>query len=349
MLVAAVLIIATLVAVLALALLWRRECRRDAVPLRPFLLWFPGLLGLIGAVVFITFGMTSGALQWLQDVHKYQPQAQELVAGKPLDELKDNKFPLLGLIHALQAQLMQTPSADGWASLSTLYAELARQSGLDIDSLAVEAAKRALEENPADGTHRLLLAQRMVESNGGKLTEEAHQQLKRVLENHPEYDGAWLLLGMSAARAGQYETAETAFKELLKHHPDDKATALLQKSLKHMQLRQKQVAYYGNIQVTIKAGDEKETTGGTLFVFIREPGTQGQPLAAKRVLVSKLPLTVTLTAGDWLQAMPVIGSPLVIGGRYSTEAASNVASAKPLDNVPLESRQGKLVATLHLP
>lgn len=347
MLVALVLIAAALAAILLLALLWRRECRRAGVAVRPFVFWFPALLGLIAAMAFVGFGLPAGVLHLLDDIHTYQPQAQKLVAGAPLASLDAEKLPLLGLIHALQAELADHPSAAGWESLSRLYAQLTQQTGLDAGGMAVTAAQRAQALAPEDAGKQLLLAQALIEANGGKLNDAARQQIGQVLERHPDYDGAWLMQAMAAVQAGDYALAETSFAALLAHHPDDKASELLKQSLAKVRSERARADYFAHIRVTVTGG--KTPTGGTLFVFVQRQGASGKPLAAKRVLLDKLPLTLELGAGDWLGPLPETDAPLLVGGRYATGAGASVAESQPLASVPLAGKAGQLHAQLQLP
>lgn len=350
MLVSLTLITATLVAILLIALLWRRECRRQGVAVRPYVFWFPALLGLIAAMVFISLGMPAGVLQLLGDMHNYRPQAERLIAGEPLDHLERDKLPLLGLIHALQARLEDEPSAAGWAALSQLYAELTRQTALDASDMAVQAAKRSLALAPDDVSKQLLLAQTLIEANDGKLSDDSRQLLDQVLKQRPDYDGAWLLLAMAAARNGQYPVAEQAFRVLIAHHPDDKASALLKQSLVKLQAQQQRADHFARIQITVR-GDKagKLTTGGTLFVFVQQDGASGKPLAAKRVLLDRLPMTITLVRADWLGDLPAVDARLQVGARYATGAAASVADSRLLASAPLKNGKDGLMAELTLP
>lgn len=343
------LLVATLVVViLLLALLWRRECRRQGVATGPVLLWFPALLGLVAAAVFLVFGMPAAELRLLGDVHDYRPQADQLIAGTPLDALKNQEVPLLGLIHALQDRLRSQPSAAGWQSLSALYAELATQAGPQAGAVAVEAARRSLALAPDDAGHRLLLAQRLIEAQQGRLDEESRQLLEGVLAQHPDYDGAWLLLGLSAAHSEAFPLAEHALRMLLARHPDDRASDLLKQSLVKVQEQARKTAHFSRIEITVKAG-KTATTGGTLFVSLQKAGAAGMPLAAKRVLVDRLPLTVVIERTDWLGELPDIKEALVAGGRYAQSAAADVAVGTPLVAKPLRSGPHGLQAEIALP
>lgn len=371
MLVTVMLIVATLVAILLLALLWRRECRRHGVAVKPYVFWFPALVGLAGVMVFVGYGMSSGTLRLLHDVHQYRPQAQQLIQGAPLSSLNDEAIPFWGITNALQAALRETPSVAGWQSLSKLYWRLAQQeqqaavnaSGKDAATsrqvairraqeagkMSLKAAQFALAMRPDDAKAKLFLAQRHIDVNDGQLNASAHKLIRDVLAAHPNYDGAWLLLAMGAIHAKRYDLAEEAFAALLSHHPDDKATDVLKQSLQKARQQAKTQQYYANLTVTVVADKAASlTTGGTLFVFLQRKGGAGQPLAAKRVLLTQLPMTVTLKQSNWLQDMPAVGTPLIVGGRYSGGPAATVASSQPLKAVPLRKGNGGLVATLSM-
>lgn len=350
MLIAIVLIVVTLAAILLLALAWRRACRRNGVPVKPYVFWFPALLGLVAVGLFVSIGVQSGVFRLMHDVHDYRPQAQKLISGDTLASIKQKDISLLGLIHALQSRLMHHPSAAGWQALSKLYTQLTQQAGVDASHLAVQAARRAVMVAPNDASQQVLLAQTLIEANGGGLTDEAQQLLEGVLAAHSDYDGARLLLAMAAIRSNNYAVAETAFTQLLAAHPDDKATDLLRKSLERVRHEQTLAQHFSAIRVTIAAAaGAHPTTGGTLFVFVKQPGEAGKPLVAKKVLLDKLPMTLTLKAADWLGAFPPIGTKLVVGARYAVGAGASVAASKPFASEPLNVHGDSLTARLLMP
>lgn len=350
MLIAIVLIVVTLAAILLLALAWRCACRQRDVPVKPYVFWFPALLGLVAVGLFVSIGVQSGVFRLMHDVHDYRPQAKMLIAGDTLDSIKQKDIPLLGLIHALQSRLMHHPSAAGWQALSKLYTQLTQQAGVDASHLAVQAARRAVVVAPHDATQQVLLAQTLIAANGGALTDEAQQLLEGVLAAHNDYDGARLLLAMAAIRGNNYAVAENAFTQLLAAHPDDKATDLLEKSLDRVRHERQLAEHFAAIKVTITAAaGAHPTTGGTLFVFVKQQGAAGKPLAAKKVLLDKLPMTLTLTAADWLGAFPAIGTKLTVGARYAVGAGANVAASKPFASVPLSVQDDALTAKLLMP
>lgn len=320
-------VVATFVLVLVLALLWRRECHRQGVKVKPHVFWFPALVGLVAVISFVGFGMQKGAYQLVSDFHDYAPQAQKLIDGEPLNSLNGEQLPLFGLIHALQDKLMRDPTAAGWDALSKLYRQLTEETELDASEVAVAAAENAFALDPDNVDAKMWLAQTVIMANGGALNARSKLLIEGVLKQNPDYDGAWLMMAMAAVQGRQYDDAERAFSEMLRRHSDDRATALLERSLEHVRSEKQKQQHFSTIRITVDAADDV-VMGGTLFVSVQKKGGAGMPLAAKRLLLDHVPTTVVLTPADWLAEMPAADEQLVATARYGSGAVSGVDEAQ---------------------
>jgi len=338
-------VVATFAVVLLIAGLWRRECRRQGVPVRPHVFWFPALIGLVAVMSFLTFGMQQGAYRLVSDFHEYAPHAQQLIDGAPLESLNDEQLSLFGLIHALQDKLMREPTAPGWDALSKLYRQLTDETDLDASEVAVAAAENAYVLNASDARAQMWLAQTLIMANEGKLEPRSRQLIEQVIEQNPDYDGAWLMMAMAAVQGKQYDDAERAFGELLARHGDDRATELLQRSLTHVQNEKRKQAHFASIRITVNAA-AGVAMGGTLFVAVQKAGGAGMPLAARRLLLDHVPLTVELKPGDWLSDFPDVDEPLVASVRYASGADASVSDTSAKVETPVVANASGLSASL---
>lgn len=332
-----------MVPVAALAVfLWRREARRLGAS--------PGLLKLLGPVILVVAGgllyMWQGyrpeTAQWLADYHELRPLARQLMAGQPAEGLSESTD-VRALAMTLQRELARDPSAPGWYTLAMVYNE--SQRGQE----AVEAARRALRlATPEQATAaRVLLARSLITRAGGGLTDEAERVLRQVIERYPDHDGAWTLLATAGARAGRYELAVEAFESLLSRHGAGEAGDMLRQGLARARNQARLESAFADTRITVQASDIGP--GGTLFVFLRREGGSGQPLAARRYLVDRFPVSLTLRAQDWLQAYPDPSGSLVVGARYSTAPGGDVEAASlTAGPVPLAGAPGDYQAELRL-
>lgn len=334
-----------MIPVTALALLlWRREARRLQAPL-PGPLKALALTGLVllGGLLYLWLGFRAETAQWLADYRQMRPMVQQLMAGEPARGLDDDTD-VRALAMTLQRELARNPSAPGWYTLAMVYNESGRGEP------AVEAARRALKLSSPEQKMpaRVLLARSLITRADGRLTGEAEEQLRRVLEVNPQHDGAWTLLAVSAARSGRHQVAVEAFEILLERHRDGESRAMLERALERARGQAQRQAAFADLQMTVTAPAQVQP-GGTLFIFLRRENGGGQPLAARRYLVGGFPVTLSLRAQDWLQDYPEPGASLVAGARYSSGPGADVESATQVQEaVPLQGEPGRYHAELHL-
>lgn len=332
----------SLVAALLLWLLWRAEARRHGVTLKIPALPVVVLVMVAATSLYVVRGLNPDTSRWLADWSEHRQFAQQVVAGEPSPELAAN-VPLQSLARVLQRQLHLTPSVHGWYVLALVYSEM------DAPQVAVTAARKAVELGEGALEPQLLLARSLIVQNGGKLDAESAQILEGLLQDQPNHDGALTLLASAAMQSKDYAKALPAWQALLSRHNQSEAKPLLEKMVAETESKLQSQLYYQDINITV-AGAAGIPAGGTLFVFLRRPGDSGQPLAALRVLADRFPMEVSLSAENWLQAMPSPGTELLAGARYSADNNRGIEGA--LENsepVALTGQAGQLSAKLSLP
>ena len=319
-------------------LLWQREARKAGKVMRGGI-GIPVVVVLLAAAGYGLVGYNEHTGPWLQHQQDYRAVAQDIIAGKPPTKAAAD-VPAGALVRVLQSELSQTPSAVGWYALGALYDQLGAPAQTE------EAARKALQLNPDDAAMHLLLARALIQKAGGKLTDPALAELRWVLDREPAHDGAWMMLAMSADRAGRYDLAEQGWQALLSRHSEGETGDLLRRGLENARQQKSRQEKFAGIQAVVEADDLP--AGGTVFVYLREAGSSGQPLAARRQVVPHFPATVSLSARDWLQRYPDDSAALVIGARYTPAPGGGVDQAAIMAPVkPLELPQ-KSPATLVL-
>ncbi|MCG8393037.1 MAG: tetratricopeptide repeat protein [Pseudomonadales bacterium] len=298
-------------------LLWRREVRKAGRSMSGTL-GIPLVVILLAAVGYYFIGYNSHTNTWLEQQREYRPVARSIIAGHPPSRAAAD-VPAGALVRVLQAELTRSPSDVGWYALGSLYDQL------EAPVQAEEAARKALSLNPEEPAMHLLLARALIAQNSGQLTDPALAEIRWVLDREPAHDGAWMLLAMSADRAGRYDLAEEGWRSLLSRHSEGETGDLLRRGLENARLQKGRQQVFDTLQANVSG--ESLPAGGTLFVYLRKAGSTGQPLAARRQVVPAFPVTVSLRARDWLQAYPDENAEIVIGARYTPAPGAPVDQA----------------------
>ncbi|MEH6785185.1 MAG: tetratricopeptide repeat protein [Alcanivorax jadensis] len=324
-------IVIALVLLLALGvllwLLWQREARKAGKVMRGAI-GIPLIMLVLAAAGYGLVGYNEHTSDWLNDQQEYRSVARAIIAGES-PERAASEVPVGALVRVLQAELVKNPSAMGWYALGSLFDQLGAPEQSE------EAARKAVAMSPEEPAMHLLLARALIQKAGGKLTDPALAELRWVLDREPTHDGAWMMLAMSADRAGRYDLAEQGWQALLSRHSNGETGDLLRRGLENAREQKARQEKFAGIEAVVAAEDLP--AGGTVFVYLREAGSSGQPLAARRQVVPHFPATVSLSAQDWLQRYPDDGAELVIGARYTpapggaVDQAAIMAPVKPLE------------------
>jgi cytochrome c-type biogenesis protein CcmH len=232
------------------------------------------------------------------------------------------------MVAKLEQHLRDDPNdLAGWLMLGRSYIALQR---LDDAVSAYERAHR-LDAKSAEGS--LGLGEAIALRAGGEITAPASQLFEEALTLAPDNPKALLYGGFAAAARADRELARSRWQALKDLHPPPQIEQMLDARIAELGPAVRsgtnaspagtsasvegsapaQVTVNIRIAPALKSRLKPETP---LFVFAREPGSQGPPLAAKRLTSAAIGTQVQLSAADSM--MP--GRALVRGRRVSITA-----------------------------
>jgi cytochrome c-type biogenesis protein CcmH len=193
---------------------------------------------------------------------------------------------------------------------------------------------------------------------GGNITPEASQLFEQAVKLAPDDPKALLYGGFAAAERGDKVTARARWQALKDMHPPAQIEQLLDARIAELGLPATGVAAgapamagdasppgaaggnatapaaspqsssEASVEVTINlapALKAKLTQDAPLFVFAREPGAQGPPLAAKRLTTAAIGTQIHLSAAD-----STLPGRALAGGQRVTITARVSFSGQPL-------------------
>ena len=219
------------------------------------------------------------------------------------------------MVARLARKLERDPQdLNGWLMLGRSYTVLQEYQ------LATRAYQRA--DRIAGGKNADALigeAETLTLADETELDRSAGRLVERALALDPQSAKALFFGAAAALRRGELPLARDRFAKLLSLNPPDNIKPLLRKQIEAIDQRiaggpgedpgahpagRAQVAAAADpaakvrINVMLAPGLAQSATGSSpLFVFVRDPGQPGPPLAVKR-LDSHFPQTVELTASD---------------------------------------------------
>lgn len=243
------------------------------------------------------------------------------------------------MVAKLEAHMRDDPKdLRGWVMLGRSYVALER---LDDAILAYDHAHQ-LDAGNAEAA--LGLAEAMSLRAGGNITPEASLLFEQAVQLAPDNPKALLYGGFAAAERGDKATARARWQALKDMHPPAQIEQLLDVRIAELGLPAAgaaagrpamsggaaaspaqsgapamQAAADTAVDVTLTlapALKAKLTQEAPLFVFAREPGAQGPPLAAKRLTTAAIGTQIHLSASDSM--MP--GRALASGQRVTITA-----------------------------
>lgn len=211
------------------------------------------------------------------------------------------------MVARLARKLEQNPdNLDGWLLLGRSYTQLQEYP------LAIRSFQRADRLSGGKSAEALVgEAEALARNDENELDGRAAKLIEQALVVDPN-DGKALFFGAAVAmRKGALPLARKRFTALLALNPPDNIKPLIQKQIDQID---QEMAGGGPTQATAKAAADSgakvrinvslapslaQSAAGSspLFVFVRDPGRPGPPLAVKR-LESHFPQTVELTASD---------------------------------------------------
>jgi cytochrome c-type biogenesis protein CcmH len=232
------------------------------------------------------------------------------------------------MIAKLEQHLRDDPNdLAGWLMLGRSYTVLQR-----LDA-AVSAYDRAHQLAGSSAEAALGLGEAMSLRAGGEITPPAAQLFEDALRLEPNNPKALLYGGFAAAARGDSALARSRWQALKDLHPPPQIAQMLDARIAELGAAPDsgtnapspgtdataegsaaaQVTVNIRIAPALKSRLKPEAP---LFVFAREPGSQGPPLAAKRLTSAAVGTQVQLSAADSM--MP--GRVLVSGRRVSITA-----------------------------
>jgi cytochrome c-type biogenesis protein CcmH len=211
------------------------------------------------------------------------------------------------MVARLARQLEEDPkNLEGWLMLGRSYLVLQELP------LAFKAFERADRLSQGQNVEALLgEAEALALQDPAELEGRAGRLIERALVVAPDSGKALFFGATIAERRGQLPLARERFAKLLAMHPPDNVRALIEEQIRALDERlaagpaaaavpqpQGATAQAAAVRVNITLSPKLAADASApLFVFIRQPGQGGPPLAAKR-LESHFPQSVTLTAAD---------------------------------------------------
>jgi cytochrome c-type biogenesis protein CcmH len=249
------------------------------------------------------------------------------------------------MVAKLEKHLQDQPSdLTGWLMLGRSYLALNRQ---DDALVAYDHARRLDGKNPDAA---MGLGEAMSLRAGGEITPEASQLFEEALTEAPGNPQALLYGGFAAATRGDRALARSRWQALKNMHPPPQIEQMLDARIAELGSPGTGAATeaapagtsaspagtstseggLSGAEVTVNisiapALKSRLVPEAPLFVFAREPGSKGPPLAAKRLTSSAIGTQVHLSAADSM--LP--GRVLVKGQQVSITARVSF-SGKPV-------------------
>jgi cytochrome c-type biogenesis protein CcmH len=233
---------------------------------------------------------------------------------------------VLAMVAKLEQRLREQPNdLAGWLMLGRSNLALDRAE----DAVAAYEHARALDANNVDAL--LGLGEAMSLRDGGDLTPAEAELFEKAVTLAPDNPRALLYGGFAAAARGDRAAARSRWQALKKLHPPAEIDAMLDQRIAELGSAGAEPAFGAQPSGATPGGPEAQATinlsiapalksrltdSAQLFVFAREPGGQGPPLAAKRLASSALGTQIHLSSADSM--LP--GRTLVPGQRVSIVA-----------------------------
>jgi cytochrome c-type biogenesis protein CcmH len=281
----------------------------------------------------------------------------------PADARAAQSPDVLAMVSKLEQHLKDQPSdLEGWLMLGRSYMALERADD------AVMAYQHAYDLGKgADAA--LGLAEALSVRAGGEITPQAGELFEEALKQTPDNPKALFYGGFAAAIRGDRGLARERWQALKELHPPKQIEDMLDARLAELGPEPNakpgagttplpggtsasagvSAAAQVDVKITVApALKARVTSGAPLFVFAREPGGSGPPLAAKRLTTEAIGTQVSLSSADSMIPGRVLksgqkvsitarvsfsGQPTPAAGDLYGEAAYEVGSGGALDLV----------------
>ena len=251
---------------------------------------------IVGAAAAVLIVAAAAGLYPLWSNWHWHDSAQNPAAGPDV----------AAMVAKLETHLREDPNdLAGWIMLGRSYVALER---LDDAIVAYDHAHR-LDAGNAEAA--LGLGEAMSLRAGGNITPEAAKLFEQALAIEPASPKALLYGGFAAAARGDVTVARARWLALKEMHPPAQIEQLLDARISELGAAgsgdspvansPEQAASDAEVSVNIRiapAIKARLTREAPLFVFAREPGGKGPPLAAKRLTSAAIGTQIHLSAAD---------------------------------------------------
>jgi len=256
---------------------------------------------LVGAAAGVLILAAAAALYPLWSNWHWHDSAQNPAAGPDV----------AAMVAKLETHLREDPNdVTGWLMLGRSYVALER---MDDAIVAYDHAHR-LDAGNAEAA--LGLGEAMSLRAGGNITPEAAKLFEQALSIEPGNPKALLYGGFAAAARGDVAAARNRWLALKEMHPPAQIEQMLDARIAELGPAEAGNSPAGNatvvnapegaasdadVSVNIRiapAIKARLTREAPLFVFAREPGGKGPPLAAKRLTSAAIGTQIHLSAAD---------------------------------------------------
>ncbi len=279
--------------------------------------------GLGALVAVMVMGAAAGLYPLWSNWNWHAPPQDEAAAGPDI----------AAMVSKLEGHLRDNPDdLSGWLMLGRSYVALNR---LDDAFVAYDHAHQ-LDAKSAEAA--MGLAEAMSLQAGGQITPQAGELFEQALALAPGNPKALLYGGFAAAVRGDRALARSRWQALKDLHPPPQIEAVLDARI--AQLGAPAAPDAASTGTNSSTTGTSTSTGGSaaaevtvnisiapalksrlvseapLFVFAREPGSQGPPLAAKRLTSTAIGSQVHLSSADSMLPGRVLAS----GQRVSVTA-----------------------------
>jgi cytochrome c-type biogenesis protein CcmH len=302
------LVVAAVMAVLAAAVV--------AVPL------LRGRSRIAGALASVVVVGTAAALYPLWSNWDWHAPAAAPAAGPDV----------IAMVAKLEARMKEAPDdIKGWTMLGRSYLALERTDD------AVRAYGHAHQLDADDPDAALGLGEALSLQAGGNITPDAALLFEQVVKRSPDNPKALLYSGFAAASRGDAATARARWQALKDMHPPEQIEKMLDARMAELGT-DGEAPGAGSVPATAATAAEatvnisiapalkaRLTQEAPLFVFARDPGAQGPPLAAKRLTSAAIGTQIQLTSAD-----SMIPSRVLVNGRTVSITARVSFSGQPL-------------------
>lgn len=273
------------------------------------------LLPMLSLLFYWGVQAPQGLSEWWELRRGMGPAVDKVLLGQVPTDAESQKYTQADFIRVLQDRLQKNPeNAEGWFMLGMSYVQL------DMGEPAMTAFEHAWRQNPDEPRYELAYAQTRLFSNEGQLDPFSRDLLQSVLEKNPGHEGAMVLLGFGAYRAGDYPLAVATLEKLKAQRDARHATegpAVMQQIAQTLASAREKlqagasstVAAQKVAPIRVRVEVDRKLVGkfqpdDTVYVFARALKGPPMPLAVVRRRAADLPFTIELD--DSQSPMPTL-------------------------------------------